>query len=334
MLDFLFKNKKEYVSCKWLEYGIHLGQDGISHCCCYYLTDNNYMPVERLGENHTYALNNFLEKKKEDRNSFRHGNIISRCENCDNLSKKAWDSENKIKEIAISSNTACNADCIYCSTHRNKKYYNSCSDIPYYDLLKSLFDKELITSDCNIQFGGGEPTLHDEFEKVVELISNRINSKVTVFSSGIKYSKGIEKLILLNKCNLIISLDSGNSILYKKIKNVDKFYNIIDNVKRYCEAQSKTIEPTSVSFKYIIIPGVNDTEENILEFLLIAKSIGVNAVRCEVEHSWYKQNKFCKDKIKDILHLIHFFDKKSKEISLWHFPNPIPLLLMNKNLNL
>ena len=92
------------------------------------------------------------------------------------------------------------------------------SDLPIYDFLEKIINKGLVDNNCFFEFGGGEPTLHFEFEKIMNLISSKLNPQINIYSSAIKYSPVIQTAIKNRNCQVVVSLDSGNSELYKKIK--------------------------------------------------------------------------------------------------------------------
>lgn len=321
---------KEYISCCELEYGIHFEMEGLYHCATYFHSNKNYAPVTPLTGNLNTDFKNFLKQKSKDKKSHRTGKIISRCENCFQLEKKRWDNSKLIKRIAISANKRCNSNCIYCSTHAQKEYYNSLSDIPIYDFIKKLFDNKLISPDCEVQIGGGEPVLHFEFEKIINLFIDLLSSRIAVYTSGIEYSKGIERAIGLNRANIVISIDSGNRNLYKKIKNVDKFETVTTNLKKYCDAQEGTTENHQTAMKYVLIPYVNSSEENIKEFLDLAINLNCHAVRFDIENNWYKTNINNINSIKYIFKLMKYFEEEAEEMKLQHFFFQAPEYLVER----
>ena len=319
MLFEFFSKNKEYISCEELEYGIHFDMTGLFHCATFFHSNKNNIPVTQLTGNLNKDYKKFLKQKEKDKKLHKKGKIISRCENCFELKNKTWDNSKLIKRIAIAANRRCNSNCIYCTTHRDKIFYNQMKDVPVYDFIKKLFDENLISPDCEAQIGGGESVLHCEFEKLMNLFVDRLSSRIAVYTSGIKYSEGIEKAIKLNRANIVISIDSGNKNLYKRIKNVDKFDDVVLNLKKYCEAQNYCTENRQVAMKYILIPSINSKIEYIKEFLDLALNINCKAVRFDIENNWYKHNMHNLDAIEYIFHFMKYFDIKSEEMNFQHF---------------
>ena len=327
MFDF-FKKNKEYVSCEDFQGGIHFDYSGLFYCATYsHSHENNKCITPIVGDlNKNYKM--LIETKKQDKKSFEKVIVIPRCKDCFQLKKKQWKKNQKINRVAISANKKCNSNCIYCTTHCNKAYLNTLPDIPIYNFIKKLIDDKHIDDDCVIQFGGGEPTLHFEFEKIVDLFLEKLEPMLRIYSSGIKFSSHIEKAIKLGRCTLIISLDSGNPNLYKKIKNVDEFSTVVNNVAKYCKAQDELPERKYVILKYILIPGVNDKEEYIYEFLSVAKQINCQEVRCDLEQEWYKRNKNNFDLVSPLFYIMKYFDLQAKKMGLVHFFNVVPFRLI------
>ncbi len=310
----LFSQNKEYLSCEWLEYGIHFDMQGLFHCCQYWHNNANNIPVSKVSEQNKYDFKDFIYKKKKIKKEQRKGIINERCRGCLLLKKQAWNKSLKINNMAISSFSKCNSDCIYCSTHRNKKYYNSLPDIPIMDFLNNLDKKNMLGDDIHIEFGGGEPTIADEFEDIINFFIAKSKKTIKIHTSGIKYSRGIERLLKQDKCELIISPDCGTSELYQKIKNTDKFKEVWENIKRYVQAQN--LNKKQVFAKYIIIPGINDNNGEIISFFNQIIKAGVNNVLADIESSYYKNNSNNIEKTKEIFSVFKFMKEYSEKNNL------------------
>lgn len=299
----LFSKNKEYVSCNWLEYGIHFTSSGLDHCDKYAHPGGTPFSISQLDDNHQYNFADFFKKKRKARKQAKKGILPSGCNGCYLLKKKEWEPSDKIKCMAISPHTKCNSNCIYCYTSFNKRAYNSKKDIPIFNILKKLVEKEIISKDCEIAFNNGEPLIMDEFEDIVNLFVDNKIGRLRIHSSGISYSKSVERALTSGCCDIVISPDSGNSELYKKIKRVDKFDNVWTNIRKYALVQT---DKSTVQVKYIIIPMVNDNEDNIKEFVDKAKSSGIQRILIDIEIWWYRKNAANEQKIQRIFELIKY----------------------------
>lgn len=302
MFDWLFKKNKndEYVSCEWLEYGVNFGAIGIHHCCQFSHSDKNDKPVSSLNSKNQYCIREFFKQKNKVRKQHKKGKINERCIGCFDLKKQVWEDKNKITRMAIGPNTKCNASCIYCYTSYKKDFYNSKKDIPILYILKNFVENNFIDKECEITFNNGEPLIMDEFEDIVNLFVDNNVGKLRVHSSGIKYSTAVRRALESGRCDFIVSPDSGNKELYKKIKRIDAFDKVVENIKEYAK-----IQPTqaNVQLKYIIIPTVNDTFDALKEFIDIAKECGVYRILLDIELWWYRKNSKNNTRIRKIFEL-------------------------------
>lgn len=302
----------KYKSCHLLEHGIFFDLDQISVCCI--LPNKSSYKVPLLQNYHGEKIDweKIIAKKNEFRDSHRAGKILPTCEGCFNLEEAEWDSRDYINCLYISHWSHCNCDCTYCYYEPNKEHYNR--HIPYkiMPVLQDMLEKNVLAPEGYISFSGGEPTVLDEFDEILEFFYKMKLKTIIVNSSGIKYSETLAKGIREGKVELTVSLDSGDADLYKKIKLHDTFDTVVENMKKYVSIQQEKKE--QVHIKYIILPGINDKVEEIEKWIQICKEIGVKKVILDIETRWYTENR---DNIPDYINrLIDYAQKRAKESDL------------------
>ena len=312
----LFKKNNEYISCEWLESGISFTYEGIYNCCMFAHNTVAFKPVTPINKDWTYDFDSFIKEKKKFIKAHRKGQIIDRCLGCQRLEKRVWDNNFKIKQLAISTNTKCNANCIYCYTHKRKDFFNNINDIPILNFLKKCINANLIDENVSVLFGGGEPTINNEFEDIMDLFSKNSKCKIKIYSSGIKYSKAIENLLRAGNCELVITPDCGDRQLYKKIKGVDKFDEVWSNIQNYAAAQNKNKE--QVRTKYIILPNINDNEEEIKKFFNKVIEANVSYIKPEIDITSYLKIKQDKEKLEELFKLLVFMEKYAEKRNINH----------------
>ena len=79
---------------------------------------------------------------------------------------------------------------------------------------------------------------------------------VEILTSGIKYCKSIEDAFVNDKLKMVVSIDSGTKETYLKIKGVDCFDKVIENLRKYVLASDFAKE--NITLKYIIVDKEND----------------------------------------------------------------------------
>lgn len=318
----IFNSQQEYYSCEWLEYGIHFSPFGLEPCCMY-VPDANYGSMFVPLKSGEYNLSDFYKRKKKIIEQHKKGYINSNCIKCYNLKKIYWEKSSCIKHIVLDLNYKCNADCIYCFTHKNKYKYNKIVGVPVLDILKKMIKRGTIKPDCEIHISGGEPTLNCEFEEIIKLFLKNNFNNIRIYSSGLEYSEIISTALHHNACKLIISTDSGDRILLKKIKNIDLYDKLWENIQKYCNSQES--DKTGVWLKYIIIPNINDNIDAINNFLLKVKEANGKFIVIEIERVWYNCNRKNDMEMKRILKLVKYIQIKSQNIGFEHdlFPSCI-----------
>lgn len=220
------------------------------------------------------------------REGIKNGVIPEKCSGCYYLKEQEWNSENYIDEVLIGHFTHCNCNCIYCYTEKDKKFFNSNRTYNIYPVIKDMIDKGVLSKNATVTFGGGEPTILQEFEELVYLLLDYDVYNIRIHSDGIKYSPAIEKGLKLGKITLITSLDSGSKEVYEKIKQVPCCDKVWQNMAKYAKTKNGLIRT-----KYVLIPGVNDSLSEVKNFLKKTYEAGVRNIAFDIEDTWFKEHR-------------------------------------------
>lgn len=235
-----------------------------------------------------YTDENAFEKNEQRRleiiEKMKNGYIPEHCKLCPMLEEKDWkEFDGKIHKITVFNWKHCNAACFYCSVHSD--FYDGVKKSDDYDsfpIVQKLVEQGRLTKDSFIAFMGGEPTMLEEFPQILQLLLEH-GCRLEVLTNGIKYEQLIGKMLKAENNNTIcISLDCGSKELYKRIKRVDKFDDVVSTIEKYVQvAQDKA---NRVKIKYIIFPNVNDNKKEIDAFFEVCKKMGVKTVARAVNH--------------------------------------------------
>lgn len=278
-----------YKSCHFVEHGLVFTWKDVLTCCLYQSDDRKNVLFNSYFADEDFSLQNILDKKEYIRDKFKQGQIFQGCIGCHNLEEKDWDDEIYINVIYISHWTKCNCNCFYCYYDGGKKFFQKFKNKKILPLLVDMNEKNILKNDGYIVITGGEPTELDELDSIINFFIKNNQNKIVLNSSGIKLNTAIEKALKKDIMELTISIDSADRELYKKIKRIDKFNQVVKNIKKYVNAQGANKK--GVRLKYIILPGVNDTIENIKNWINLCLTLRVEHIILDIETNYYLNNK-------------------------------------------
>lgn len=277
----LFKTKKSYM-CELLNNHLHFScREALEPCC-----SANIGPAMVRELSKKDSILGFIDTKKDLINKLKKGEIPSECTNCVHLQKYKETSDFKIKKITLNHYTQCNCACIYC-TQGNRTFEKIKEDENkpvLFDVLKfinELYNNNLIdTKELYIDFQGGNISCLKNHEDIVKTFLQRGVGTIYIPTNNIVYMPIIEKLLVTKKGELCTALDSGCRETYLKIKQVDKFYKSIDNLKKYIAAAGND----SIIIKYIIVKGYNDNLEEFKMFMDKMIEINVKIIVLDIDY--------------------------------------------------
>lgn len=307
------KNKKTtYVSCEYIQHGFNVDYEDIKMCCfnCHEGGGRQILIDNYKGEKIDWKK--FFKEKRKMRELNKAGMMLNKCKGCIFLKEKEWDDEDYIDYMVFNHWTKCNCKCMYCFTEGFSDHFNARKNYSMYPVIKELADQGYLRPGGEVGFGGGEPAILEEFEPMVELLLDAGMDNIRVHSSGINFSPAIARGIGEGKLNVVISVDSATKETYEKIKRVPCFDKVWENIKKYAEAQTEN--KGCARTKYIIIPGVNDTFEELEKWFQLTVEAGVRWIVLDVEGGWYEQNK---NNIPQHLYdLLEYGINKAKELEM------------------
>ena len=311
--NFIPHRGKKYLSCHWLEHGMIFDHCNVIRVCCAQNHEGKGRYMLKSGfQGLPIDWKAIFDEKRKQRDIQRNGGIFESCKGCIELEYKYWDNQDYISKLLFTHWIHCNSACTYCPAIKDEvlKHENIHYDVV--PAVKDLIEKKILKKNAKISIAGGEATIYPEFENLLNTLLDYGIKDILINTSGIKYSKAIEKGIKKGAVTLLVSLDAGTKKTHNQIKTVDSFDEVIDNLKKYAASQSKNKK--LVSTKYIIIPGVNDNEKELYLWLLTNKELKINAVALDIEIDWFHQNN---KSIPDyIFELVEFAQKKAINLNL------------------
>ncbi len=299
-----------YKSCHLIQHGLCFFDNKLASCC--------FSPVDQIDDQFPPVLayhywgqiipvDDLFARMDKYANIFKQGDCPKECQNCYKIEEKDWDDKRYIDQITITHFSMCNADCIYCSNNTEQwaRNPNTYSIIP---LLKYYFEQGIIKKGCEFHIGGGEFTIYRECDEFLELFAINNFARVFVPTNAIKYNHNLFRAMDEATTYIIVSLDSGSEKTYRKIKRVDAFKKVIENLTKYA-ATEKSRE--AIRLKYIIVPTYNDNIREFKKFLNIAKKLGVRNLIIDIDARYSRVTNYNIDDY--FINLAYEMDKLAKK---------------------
>lgn len=207
--------------------------------------------------------------------------------------------------ICVSSQVGCNMGCKFCESGRRKKVRN----LETYEMVLQILmiEKELGERISHVVVMGiGEPfDNYDNLVKFLKIINHpkglAIGARhITVSTCGI-IPKIREFSNLGLQFNLAISLHAPNNELRNQIMPINKVYPLNDLMKVLMEYYNNTNR--RITFEYILLAGINDSEENALELSKLVKNLN-----CYVNLIPYNETNNLNFKRSSTIQIMKFYD--------------------------
>ena len=194
------------------------------------------------------------------------------CAGCKNYIEREWNINPFIGYVNLSMYPApCQSRCCYCgvkkwdnSSEVNKAYKN------LFNFLELANSSGVIDSDALWQISTGEITIHPYKEQILKLV---LNKSCVFYTNAFIFDEDIAKNLHDNPHSAInLSIDAGTPQTWRKVKGVDNFDKVTDNLVKYYVNSG---HPGQITLKYIVLPGINDYYEDYQSLMEIMKVLDV-----------------------------------------------------------
>lgn len=271
--------------CEQLNHTLSFYPQKLEGCCSGYVAP---IYVENLTNDTKIDWDEVNRKRLDLIKNLEENNVPDSCKVCPCLHEgKLPENENyKYNKIVVNHYTHCNCRCVYCARLKcfQREFTENKKSPEFYHLLPFL--KEIYALDnvdknsMILDIQGGDLGVLDEFEDIINFLLENQFWSVYFTTNNIKYQPVIEKCLAIEKGEIISSLDCGCRETYLKLKQVDKFDDYVENLKKYISvAKNKN----DILISYILVKNINDNEEEVRKFFDLIKNIGIKRVRFEVD---------------------------------------------------
>ena len=272
----------EYYGCNAID-GLNLGvvgrfdlpveeQKNLSLCC----EPRKSRPGISLGKTPEETLERFLGMRH--RLIVRGGESIPKdgdpCVPCPYYIKRDRGFSLQISSITFGMTPApCQCHCFYCTQNQGiaEGWEKNPNVIEAYrrlfDFLNLARKENIITNNTSWTLASGEITVHPYKKQFMQVLKG---GRVNFYTNCFIFDEDIARELHENPfAAMNLSMDSGTANTWRKVKGVDNFPQVIENLKQYSRAAH---HPEQISLKYIIFPGINDSDEDFHAFVDFKKT--------------------------------------------------------------
>ncbi|WP_330510786.1 radical SAM protein [Intestinibacillus sp. Marseille-P6563] len=171
----------------------------------------------------------------------------------------------------------CNYKCSYCTLRNHVEMEQQQGNHSLKDLIQTFQNTGLLGEDYGVCLStAGEPSIHPDRKEFYQAANG---TELIVNTNGFVFDEDLYETMNQKKVLLICSVDCGTSETYHKIKGVDGFARMKQNLSHYAQAPFGI-----VALKYIFVPGLNDTLEDVDGFIKLCVEVNTTFVLVAMDY--------------------------------------------------
>jgi len=202
------------------------------------------------------------------------------CHGCNKISNVSDTALKPLTTIQISLPLSCNMLCFYCHnsipkrTNAQIEEKKKLDSFDYISLFKEFEKLGMIDNKTKFNWASGEITILKQRHAFFDFAKTH---NVHIFCNGLLFSKDLADWFSTEHQigALNVSLDCGTAKTFERMKGMDKFEDVKNNLIKY---GSNRVKEKEYELKYIFCEGYNDNKKDILGFIEIAKQANVTKV--------------------------------------------------------
>ena len=210
----------------------------------------------------------YCEQLRKDLNKGK----LTTCTGCNYLHLGRSDERLKITRINLESGLPggekCCFRCCYCAHGMNytRKLREQCNNV--LEIMQFFRNTEDIEF---VQYSAAEISISPYKREILKLMEEK-KYKGRINTNAFCYVEELKNLLSEKNLFINVSIDSGTPETFAKIKSVDGFKRVVENLEKYASANGK------IELKYIVLDGINCGKADLDGFISIAKKINAHVI--------------------------------------------------------
>ena len=252
-----YEEYKTIYTCRELEEHCELCIDHWNICCQTFKNNRSPMIAFSLEDSPHERVALLLATRRRLTDSLAQS-ISCECDGCPFLGmRRVSVTPQKLTNFDIRIDTACNLRCCYCYCGEWDKKTVGIDIQAYRASIDEMKRVGLVDELTIVNLANGELTLHPQRSEILSMLSDFY---CYILSNCTLYDDALASHLRHGKTTINCSVDAGTRETYKRVKGVDCFERVCENLRRYSEN-------ALLDLKYIFLPGINDDDANIDGFM-------------------------------------------------------------------
>ena len=264
--------ERKHLMCMSIITDLRIHPTRVAFCC----PQGQRRPELPILESPEKTISNFIQVKEEiiqDLKNNKKTNLTELCYSCKHLN------EIRFRDVGITYvhivllPSICNANCIYCHSKQSHSSLEeaSASQTPkkVLSILKEGINCGIVNDLYQVAGTYGELTYAPHKDLLYDAVKN---TRTAFCTNAFIFDKKIAKLLKVKDSYILVDMDSGTPETFALVKGKDVFHTVLSNLIEYRKYGQ-------VVMKYIIIPGVNDSDDDISGTINILKRLNITFLR-------------------------------------------------------
>ncbi len=262
------------LSCRYLDGGLVFHGDTLQACCVRHHGDRGHTVLLEPWTGEALPVKEILDARNHVREQLQRPQGYRSCNGCTMLRASPPDKRRYAFDyLNIANYFRCNLHCSYCTVY-HRGLMNHVKDRELLPVLKALLRDGFLAPSAHVDWAGGEPTLNPEFPEMSAFLG-RTGMSQTIHTNAVVLSEAVLKLMPSSLQRIYVSVDAGTRETYLRIKGLDAFDCVWENLARYVRVGGRRIMA-----KMILL---HENLEEVAEFVQHADKAGIQTVIADLD---------------------------------------------------
>jgi poly(ribitol-phosphate) beta-N-acetylglucosaminyltransferase len=262
------------LSCRYLDGGLVFHGDTLQACCVRHHEDRGHTVLLDSWTDDVLPVKAILDARNHLLEQLQRPEGYGSCNGC-TLLKTSPPAKRRyaFDYLNIAHYFRCNLHCSYCTVH-HRGLMNSVKDRDLLPVLKAMLHDGFLDPSGHVDWAGGEPTLNPEFPEMSAFL-DKTGLTQAVHTNAVVFSEAVLKLIPSSLQRMYVSVDAGTRETYLRVKGLDAFDRVWENLARYVRVGGRCIIA-----KMILL---HENLSEVAEFVRHAEKAGIQTVIADLD---------------------------------------------------